>query len=710
MQFDNFIRNNTHMNFKLYSFLFILLLPPIVSNANGNLQIINSRNLSSQGGGNIFDMEVKITPVGFFAQVELTFRIGATSLMGYDTDPLEAIMNFDLPYNSYLYDSWLWLNDSTIISAAIVEKDKALDTYNGIVSRTRDPSLIYKVGENKYQLHVYPLFNKVSRKIKIAYRVPLSINAGKAYVSFPMDLLRMSKTMPAIDFTMYTNGQYTNPDVEGITVAPTAVSADSMMFRAKSNLYSYTGNFNLYYETSSDDKSLLINYPTGANEGYYQLYLPPLMPKANRYVTLILDHPPKSGHYDYEAETFADIKAILKSHLMAEYSETDSFNIFFTHNNTITQADSSWLPMNDYTIITALNAIPSTISSDRQSLKSLIAKGYKFSKTRPHGTSILMSKGVDYYSDSVATTIFEDISDSISGYTNKIHVINYSGLSISTPSGGVNYGNQNLLYKFVNATGGLYIHLTSKYYNTITRRMYVEFDINHALNRISANSIHQTNIFSIDLPLNGINSSEYNLYGYKNYNPQYSYVATGRYHGSLNTQDSVILKYIDNNGLQTIKKKIDLAFVGDSIVKQSWVSLYLSDIENRGVSYFIEALDSSINNRVLCDYTAFLAIETGDTLKSPVNPHIVLGLSNKIFLEDDVKVYPNPFSSKVTIATGSSITNVEVYDFSGRLLSVHRCDEGSEITIDLRDLPIGIYVLKVQLDDGVVSRKIQKVH
>ncbi len=71
------------------------------------------------------------------------------------------------------------------------------------------------------------------------------------------------------------------------------------------------------------------------------------------------------------------------------------------------------------------------------------------------------------------------------------------------------------------------------------------------------------------------------------------------------------------------------------------------------------------------------------------------------FSNQDIKVFPNPTSSKVMIATKYVVNSIEVYDLSGRLLNTY-----SDNTIDMSYFQSGAYILKFYSNNNTVLRRI----
>ena len=73
----------------------------------------------------------------------------------------------------------------------------------------------------------------------------------------------------------------------------------------------------------------------------------------------------------------------------------------------------------------------------------------------------------------------------------------------------------------------------------------------------------------------------------------------------------------------------------------------------------------------------------------------------------DIKVYPNPTTSRVTVET-EGIQHVELYDNEGRRLQDYTTDERDRIVIDLTGYATGAYYLRVHTDNEVTIQKLIK--
>ncbi len=76
-----------------------------------------------------------------------------------------------------------------------------------------------------------------------------------------------------------------------------------------------------------------------------------------------------------------------------------------------------------------------------------------------------------------------------------------------------------------------------------------------------------------------------------------------------------------------------------------------------------------------------------------------------------IKTFPNPSSNKVSISGLPNLelpVNISVYDLEGRLILTETSARNTIVTIDISDLPPGLYVLKSQNGKFQTSQKISK--
>ena len=78
-------------------------------------------------------------------------------------------------------------------------------------------------------------------------------------------------------------------------------------------------------------------------------------------------------------------------------------------------------------------------------------------------------------------------------------------------------------------------------------------------------------------------------------------------------------------------------------------------------------------------------------------------------LTNEISVYPNPTSGKVTLSTGNSqasISSISVFNMVGKEVFSQQSAVGSEVTVDLSSQPKGLYILLIKVGENFYSRKI----
>ena len=78
-----------------------------------------------------------------------------------------------------------------------------------------------------------------------------------------------------------------------------------------------------------------------------------------------------------------------------------------------------------------------------------------------------------------------------------------------------------------------------------------------------------------------------------------------------------------------------------------------------------------------------------------------------LFGAENLSIYPNPASDKVSIKAGSIIKTISLYDIQGRLLLTKQ-PESQEAAIDISAQPAGVYLLRIATDTGSVTQKLIK--
>ena len=165
---------------------------------------------------------------------------------------------FPVPEGATLSDFALYDGDRKM-TARLLDKDEASQTYEGIVSHLRDPALLQYVGRNTYEVRLYPVPPHATRKITLRYAEALRPQAGGArkYVfSFVADAMggtQQTSATPAkttVHITVQDDAPLTNvySPLPGVSIRHTGDKAATVTWEADNARV--RDDFILYYGTA----------------------------------------------------------------------------------------------------------------------------------------------------------------------------------------------------------------------------------------------------------------------------------------------------------------------------------------------------------------------------------------------------------------------------------------------------------------------------
>ncbi len=84
-----------------------------------------------------------------------------------------------------------------------------------------------------------------------------------------------------------------------------------------------------------------------------------------------------------------------------------------------------------------------------------------------------------------------------------------------------------------------------------------------------------------------------------------------------------------------------------------------------------------------------------------------LGTTSNVLTSDSVSIYPNPAATVVTISSfDNALNNVEMTDMNGRVVKNINLNGVSNSEISIADLATGIYMMKINADNGTITKKL----
>ncbi|MGA2297561.1 MAG: T9SS type A sorting domain-containing protein [FCB group bacterium] len=713
-------------------FILVILFFSIVDLQSAcTLSVIDARVSRYSYPGSIEEMLVTVHPLGTYTEMSLYLTFSARGSGVTNKDSLEIQLMFDLPQNSIVNDSWLWI-DQFISKAFLIDRWTASQIYEGYVKRRIDPSLFIMKDQVNFEFHVFPLIPTFDdtldpfarRRVMINYLVPNTWTAKNVISLLPINILKASKTNPSkIQITAYTNSDFDNPNFpENPDVTFHVVDSNASGKKMVANLsYAQAIQIQNIAFDSPMKKGLYLNTFTKDNENFYQMAMVPALAldfSISKKLNVLVD---------YDA-TKTDLKQMdvvnnLRTALLTNLTPKDSFNLVFS-NLDISPVSPKWLPADSATILNTFNNLPSDLMTNYSNLPTLLAKGIEFINVNKDSAYILLVSNSDQFGGmDIANRLISDIKKMLKPGT-VFNVADFGSKNISSYSiGNINYyGNEYLYINLTKYTGG---------------------------------SLSQIKNTGSALP-NLLTTSFGNLFGsiksFDLYTTTQDGFCYGRFQAGMTSQDvsynGTILEIGKYNG--TLPFDIfasgfnkSIAFTKKLTITQSdcssldfslntlWTGNYIRSLENittKTNDINLEIINQSIDNRILSINTAFLALEEKDTINTSSDDNndngqltIVSDMGNNV---SNIKftASPNPFSSvsniKIEFSNNeqNNINSVKIFNIMGqevKSIDFKSILSGNTLNINWNGddangqlLPNGVYILVLTTPNNRCSYRI----
>jgi len=382
---------------KVLFFCLYLLLSGLQLQAY-NYLYVSDPQFWDQDEGTIEKAEFTIHPRGIYMEVGMYLTLSAQDTwFNGSENPLEIVLDFDLPDNAMVTDSWLWINED-IIQADIKDRWTAAAIYNDIVGRRQDPSILFKQGDNQYQLRVFPLAADSTRRVKVTYLVPGDWSEGKVSVPLPVNLLKTSKNpIKKIQVQSFISSDFANPRISQFAQLPfkntnhATLGAHDILeipFRDLGSSLDYV----LDVTTMKD--GIFLSRFEGETESYYHLAMLPTkalaLQSANpKKVAVLVDY-----NLNNSSIAKSEILTEIENRLLESLTPTDSFNVLLSHTD-ISPINETWLGGDEETIRRYFGTLKEQPLSNFSNLPSLFIKGIAYIKEQGTGGEILLISNAD---------------------------------------------------------------------------------------------------------------------------------------------------------------------------------------------------------------------------------------------------------------------------------------------------------------------------
>lgn len=672
------------------------------------LRFRNTQQTWKSGQGTIKKAEIVLKKVGHFTQYDIYAEYGGENIY-FDYKPsdfVEISHFFTLPQNAIVIDSWLWVGD-VIMKALILDRTAAFNIYEGIVSRNRDPSVLYKNNATEYEFRIFPLIYGETRKVKLSILVPNSINNDYLFSTMSLNFFKHSLAIPEIKFIIHDTQFDKEMTINNVIKFKEEVDANGKIYKTATLPKIEVGNSTsmvLNERVGNTFKELYISKKEN-NEGIYQVMLDQsdFINYSNikgKKVLLCLNHDASSTN-----SNVSQAKNFLKSYIKSNLNVNDSVKIFYNKIDVVRHLDN-WTDVKSLNLDQVVDELkPSNISS----IAAVLKEAYSEMKLVKDGEIVLLTSGIDFGNPTAAQNLKNELLEDVESLS-KTFILDYSTFNkhfVQHYYNNVYYSGAEILHKILTSNSKGTYEMLSKYNKTIS------FE-DALLSLRDAQTLVESNSFSYYFkPSGGLCYDNYTIQN----NGQILQI--GRYIGdfpfkmeySLIYAGDVILgeKVFDTSDAKEYEslKEFDQCYYGKKLLTLENLPFSQSNIET--------ITELSIEHRILSLYTAFLALEPG--MQEPCidceDETVFTDTEEEGDTDLQLKIYPNPCVNEFSISFKGLENNVEIglYNIEGRQIKLIIFDKNdTELTIDMKDLPAGVYYIKYVYKGKAYNYKIVKVN
>ncbi len=712
--------------------LLFCFLCTLVSFTTFSQNILNV-NVPEWGGwsnypANIVEAEFQVEPKGLYMEVGMFLTISAPEQMFSNWDTLEIVLDFNLPSEAIIHDSWLWMNDSLIVKADILDISQATEIYEDIVDRNQDPSLLYKKDNGGYQIRIFPLAGDESRKIKITYLTPAIWEEDAVSTWLPFDILNASEVpLESARIISVHDEQWGAPYLKGAedVVFQSTVDPDMgtvWIYQLDHTLFSSPIQFAV--ESPLLNQSTYFKIQEGENESFFQMAYQPSLQEYNtleKQVVVVFDHDASMAKVN-KSQLFG----VVKEELLKNFQDNDQLNFVFSGLNS-NLVSEDWISGHPDSLNAVFAALGDDPISDNSDLLASIETAIGFIQSNDGVGEILV---LCTNSSSYLNGYVNEIESAIGGDDITIHMVNYQTEeyyweSVWDGPDEVAYLNKYFFQELTSMTGGSYFNLPES---------------NMFLWELITSSIQSFNAyqFPFDVNFNFSGGFVYDTYfqtsNQQSQAPNKPVLQVGKIVGDMPLSFDYS-SFIDGN-LTNVEVAINEAeaMFNDTLMREMWYGNHLQYLESTAVNAFEiqEIVEQSISERVLSKYTAFLALELSQGGEPCINcwsyNDVILPLVEELPDEEEiimVSASPNPFETNCQIvvelknSNGVGFVELAVFDHLGRLLKKDKVDavEGSSILtyhwdgrdLNNQELAPGIYYVQIKSGTNIQTTKLIKI-
>lgn len=674
--------------------------------------------------GKFEEVTIIASPQGIYTEIELY----ATISQGPDAwswqGEYEIIWQFELPANTIVHDSWLWI-DEIIVKADVVDFWTALTTYENIVDRNQDPSFFYQLADKRYEIRIYPLYEDESRRIRMSFLVPAVWDTQSVTSNLLQNILKSTDYPPAtISVGMPVSDLWQSPQLRiGNNLMPmteivTGGTGDVLHYiEVPGNNFLTAANVALVNEAPLSEGNSFLSTYSSEGENYYQLAFVPdwqsVTQPEPKNALILLDY---NSFKTYVSK--ASLTSYLQTSLGAHFSDSDGINAAVVTSDGVRWLSDSFWEYDPDLFADTLAALLE--AQDAIDLELLLTEGFAWAQNQDSISHIyLLAANDDFVYPPVAEEVFSTLQNLLTGDI-PFTVLDYQNenISIIYYNNEAFYGNEyfyELLTSAFNEGELVIFRETNEPYTTVLADMFPALAfptgvLDYTTSLESGIAYHR---FSLSSPqLTQQNGGVI--------------LQTGKYLGDFPLHVSANL--ITNGGeFWNITTSIppDDIISGDTLMKEMWYGPYLKSLEILASSdddrFFI--IEQSINERVLTGLTAFLALEPEQGGEPCIgclynNGTILISVDERFKLSDaEMLIFPNPVSDlaivqlKYTETLNPEDWTATIFDAAGRAICQLDLSDSSANTLEWKwnitqETGAGFYFCKIVSIYGELIGKI----
>lgn len=707
----------------------LFFLTTLGAGAQATLSVLNPDRTWIVRQGTIEEAAITLEPKGIYLDVGLYLTFSARGA-GFDFgDSLEVALDFTLPEEAAIYDSWLWINE-VIVKADILDRRTATNIYEEIVDRRQDPSILYKLGAGQYQLRVYPMAYPEERQVKISYLLPANWTAEQVLADLPMEIIQASyNPLDELTIRAWAGPEWGQPRIPELPAA-------EFYFGSHPDL----GTFYQYILTGPEmNPGLTLALDAPLQDGLYvnhndslqifqmvalpeQLVSLPAAPA--RRLLFYLDYKPgNSSGFSKE-----NLLAGLRRELLAGLREQDRFQLWATANGFPLPLSDGWVAGSAAAINDAFDNIPLASFPDNGRLYNALYHALEQAHALGEETEVLLlsnsqDEGDPWYAGELVDGLRQEAGFGLANF----HAINYQNRNVEQwwnwwgPSEW--RGNDFLYTELALLSGGTY-RRSGQFRYKIRKALETADPLRGAV------EVHST-------LENGLCYNRFLLGGSTvNVPLRRPLYQVGRYQGFFPFR----LEYLNvMNGTPHFATRTaapqDIHVI-DTLAEEAWAANYLLSLESSTQSDAIaqEIVEASIYYRVLSLHTAFLCLEPSfggepciGCIDGSTGGEFPVPATEEQMADEQLirlRAFPNPFAGQVQIriellpGAARAQYRFAIYDQLGRLVRILEKQElapGREATLqwdgkgaDGVELPDGLYILVVEGPQGRAQLKLVK--